>query len=61
MSKDIYISQNKSQVLRCHNCNQIEWCEQKERIYWNSLYSYRYCKNCGLIRNLKIDRRLYAL
>jgi len=36
--------------LPCPICKQIAWCDRKDRIYLNTLFSIAYCMECGFVR-----------
>ena len=35
---------------KCPICKQQAWCDRKDRIYLNTLFSIAYCTECGFVR-----------
>lgn len=34
----------------CPICKKIAWCDRKDRIYLNTIFSIAYCTECGFVR-----------
>jgi len=36
--------------ISCPRCKQKAWCDRKDRIYLNTLFSISWCTECGFVR-----------